>query len=101
MVMKKMSLLCLLTALYLQPMVYAEGFTANWVDIVRTNNGQYRVLIKYSNVEVGEYREAFVDFKSKKEAIDIFQKLARGATFYWGDSKKIFFPKEVEKLRPY
>lgn len=87
--------------LFYQGNVFAEGFTANWVDIVRLNNGQYRVLIKYSNVEVGEYREAFVDFTSKKDAIEIFQKLAKGATFFWGDSKKIYFPKETEKLRPY
>jgi len=81
---------------------YAEGFTANWVNIVRLeSNGRYRVIIKYTNLQVGEYREAFVDFTSKKEAIDVFQKIAKGATFFWGDSKKIYFPKEAEKLKPY
>ena len=80
---------------------FAEGFTANWVDIVQLNNGYYRVIIKYTNLEIGEYREAYVDFTSKKGAIDVFQKLAKGATFFWGDSKSIYFPKEAEKLRPY
>ncbi|MES2613814.1 MAG: hypothetical protein V4591_00190 [Bdellovibrionota bacterium] len=85
---------------YVTP-AYTIGFTANWVDIVRLNNGMFRVLIKYTNLQIGEYREAYVDFTSKKEAIEVFQKLAQGATFFWGDSKKIFFPKEVEKPKPY
>ncbi len=77
----------------------AEGFTANWVDIQRLHNGKYRVIIKYSNVQVAEYREVYVDFIKKKEAIDVFQKIAKGATFFWGDSSKIYFSKE--KPRPY
>ncbi len=80
---------------------YTIGFTADWVDIVQINNGVFRVFIKYTNLQIGEYREAYVDFTSKKEAVEVFQKLAKGATFFWGNSKKIYFPKEIEKPKPY
>lgn len=101
--MKKNILKCLLFVMFVYHIniTYAGGFTANWVDIVRLNNGHYRVIIKYTNLNIVEYREAYVDFTSKKEAIDVFQKLAKGATFFWGDSKKIYFPTEPEKPKPY
>ncbi|KAB8039044.1 hypothetical protein GCL60_09320 [Silvanigrella paludirubra] len=79
----------------------ADGFTANWVDIMILHNGKYRVIIKYTNLKIGEYREAYVDFDSKKEAIEVFQKLALGADFYWGDRKTIHFHDKVEKPKPY
>lgn len=79
----------------------ANSFSANWVDITHLYNGKYRVIIKYTNLKIGEYREAFIDFESKKEAIEIFQKLALGADFYWGDNKTILFNKDPQKLRPY
>ena len=81
--------------------IFADGFSANWVDIVRLNNGRYRVIIKYTNLKIGEYREAYVDFSSKKEAIEVFQKLALGADFYWGDRKNIHFHNEPDKPKPY
>lgn len=65
----------------------AHGFNANFVDIVKTFGGKYRVVIKYTHVELGEYREAFVDFEKKDEAIKIFQDLARGADFFWVTSR--------------
>ncbi|WP_338636472.1 hypothetical protein [Spirobacillus cienkowskii] len=80
---------------------YAKGFSANWVDIMILHNGKYRVIIKYTNLRVGEYREAYVDFESKKEAIEVFQKLALGADFYWGDRKTIHFHPLPDKPIPY
>jgi hypothetical protein len=79
----------------------ANGFTANYVDIKHLENGLYRIYIKYTNLKINQYEEAVVDFTSKQEALETFQKLAKGATFYWGDSKKINFPKDAEKLNPY
>lgn len=94
------SILILSLFFYIQS-AFTEGFSANWVDITRLNNGKYRVIIRYTNIQVGEYRESAVDFTSKKEAIEVFQKLAKGATFFWGDSKKIYFSKEADKPKPY
>lgn len=101
--MKKQLLkfIILLSSILSYAPAFSSGFTANWVDIQRLNNGKIRVIIKYTNLGIGEYREAFVDFDSKKEAIEVFQKLAKGATFYWGDSKNIYFPKEADKANPY
>ncbi len=80
---------------------FADGFSANWVDIMILHNGKYRVIIKYTNLKIGEYREAYVDFESKKEAIEVFQKLALGADFYWGDRRTIHFHDNPIKPKPY
>ncbi|MBX9702952.1 MAG: hypothetical protein K2X39_02240 [Silvanigrellaceae bacterium] len=83
-------------------LAFGDGFNANWVDIVRLNNGKYRVIIKYTHVEIGEFREAHVDFDSKEKAIDIFQKLAKGADFFFGDIEKtVHFHSTPEKNTPY
>lgn len=80
----------------------AHGFNANFVDIVKTFGGKYRVIIKYTHVEAGEYREAFVDFEKKDEAIKAFQDLARGADFFLGDVKNsIHFHNPVEQPKPF
>lgn len=79
-----------------------HGLNADMVDIVRLlKNGRYRIIIKYTNLQIGEYREAYLDFTSKKDAIDAFQKLVRGADFFLGDSASIHFHKEGEKISPY
>lgn len=83
------------------PKAFSDGFSANWVDIMILHNGKYRVIIKYTNLRIGEYREAYVDFVSKKEAIEVFQKLALGADFYWGSHKTIHFHDTPDKLKPY
>ena len=80
----------------------AHGFNANFVDIVKTFGGKYRVIIKYTHVEIGEYREAFIDFEKKEEAIKAFEDLARGADFFLGDVKKsIHFHTPPEKSNPF
>lgn len=80
----------------------AHGFNANFVDIVKTFGGKYRVIIKYTHVELGEYREAFIDFDKKADAIKAFEDLARGADFFLGDVKKsIHFHTPPEKQNPY
>lgn len=80
----------------------AHGFNANHVDIVKAENGKYRVIVKFTHVEVGEYREAQVDVENKDEAIKVFQDLAKGADFFMGDLKKtIHFHKDPQKTDPY
>lgn len=80
----------------------AHGFNANWVDIMRTPYGRYRVIIKYTHNEVGEYREAIAEFDDKDEAIKVFQDLAKGADFFLGDVKKsIHFHNPPLKNKPY
>lgn len=87
----------------LQPITLrAHGFNANFVDIVKTFGGKYRVIIKYTHVELGEYREAHIDFENKDDAIKSFQDLARGADFFLGDTKKsIHFHTPPEQTKPF
>lgn len=81
---------------------FAHGFNANWVDIKKIPGRKYRVVIKYTHVEVGEYRDAHIDFDNKEDAIKAYQDLAQGADFFLGDVKKsIHFHKETEKNKPY
>jgi hypothetical protein len=94
-------IIILIIIFFFDSQVYAEGFSANWVDIMILRNGKYRVIIKYTNLRIGEYREAYVDFESKKEAIEVFQKLALGADFYWGDRKTIHFHDKPETPKPF
>jgi uncharacterized protein YktB (UPF0637 family) len=80
----------------------AHGFNANHVDIVKTFGRKYRVIIKYTHVEVGEYREAHVDFDKKEDAIKVFQDLAKGADFFLGDVKNsIHFHNPPETNKPF
>ncbi|APJ02636.1 hypothetical protein [Silvanigrella aquatica] len=100
--LKKILLLfCVFLGILFADNIYATGFSANWVDIMILHNGKYRVIIKYINLNIGEYREAYVDFESKKEAIQVFQKLALGADFYWGDRGTIHFHDKADKPNPY
>lgn len=93
----------LLSILGLLPLeTYAHGFNANWVHILRVDNGKYRVIIRYTHNEIGEYREAYVDFDKKEEAIKAYQDLAGGADFFLGDVKKsIHFHNPPQKNKPY
>jgi hypothetical protein len=84
------------------PKALAHGFNANRVRITRIPAGKYRVIIAYSHVEVGEYREAHVDFDSKDEAVATYQQLVQGADFFLGDIKKtIHFHTPPQKNVPY
>jgi hypothetical protein len=80
----------------------AHGFNANRVRIMRTLSGKHRVIIRYSHVEIGEYREAHVDFDTEVEAIAAYQQLAQGADFFLGDiTKSLHFHKPPQKNVPY
>ncbi|NBX18402.1 MAG: hypothetical protein EBR09_13675 [Proteobacteria bacterium] len=81
---------------------HAHGFNANHADIVKTFGRKYRVIIKYTHVEAGEYREAHIDFDKKEEAVKAFQDLVKGADFFLGDIKKsIHFHTPPESNSPY
>jgi YHS domain-containing protein len=74
------------------------------VDIKKEVNGKYRVIIRYTDLSIGEYRRAHIDYhaKDKLKAIKDFQALARGADFYFGSSPKaIRFQDKPSKLKPF
>jgi hypothetical protein len=79
----------------------AHGFTADAVDIKRLPNGKYRVLIAYTHLQIGEYRQAHIDFKEKAKAIEAFENLVRGAEFFRGSAESIHFHDGPEVKEPY
>jgi len=81
---------------------HAHGFNANRIKITRLVTGKYRLIIKYTHVEIGEYREAHVDFDDKEEAARVYQQLVQGADFFLGDIRKtIHFHTPPQKNAPY
>jgi hypothetical protein len=80
----------------------AHGFNANKVDIAKTLNGKYVITVWYSHVEIGEYRQATLEFDKKKDALEAFKKLKNGADFFLGDAAKtIHFHNPNTTNRPY
>ena len=61
----------------------------------------YRVAFEYTTPEIKEFRGGYADFKSKKEAEKFFWNLVRGADFQLGDPKKISFPSQENKPKPW
>jgi hypothetical protein len=96
-------LLLLSTSLAIPLQANAHGFNANRVHIVRVPaSGMYRVLIYYTHVEVGEYREAHIDFAKRTDALKVYYDLINGADFFLGDTKEtVHFHKEPAKNAPY
>lgn len=82
---------------------FAHGFNANHVNIIRTTNGKYRIVIRYTHIEVGEYREAHIDFTNREEALKVYWDLAKGADFFLGNDAKniVHFHTEPPKNNPY
>jgi hypothetical protein len=86
-----------LLTLILSSSAFGEGFNANFVRIQRTLSGMYRVTIRYSHLEVGEYRESFVEYKTKKEAEGLYEKLKNGADFRQGNFNKLPRPTGINQ----
>jgi hypothetical protein len=101
--MLRLLLLIALSMAFWHPItLQGHGFNANFVDILKTFGGKYRVIIKYTHVELGEYREAHIEFENKDEAIKAFQDLARGADFFLGNVKEsIHFHNPPEQTQPF
>ncbi len=81
----------------------AHGYNADRVKILYVPaENIYRITIRYTNVEVGEYREAHVDYRNRKEALKVYWDLVNGADFFLGDVKdSLHFHDPVQKNNPY
>lgn len=60
----------------------AFGYSANKVSFEARPNGIYRVYINYTVPALKEFRDAFVEFYSRKEAEAFYYDLMNGADFY-------------------
>jgi hypothetical protein len=60
----------------------AFAFTANKVWFEFRPGSIYRVYVNYTVPELKEFREAYTEFRSKKEAEKFYWDVVRGADFY-------------------
>lgn len=82
--------------------LHAHGFNANSVKMVYLPNGFYRVVIKYTHIPIGEYREAHADFKKHSEASKFARDLINGADFFLGKiTTSVHFHKDENKPNPF
>ncbi len=82
---------------------FAHGFNADRVKILYVPaDNLYRITIRYTNIEVGEYREAVVHHRNRAEALKVYWDLVNGADFFLGNVKdSIHFHDEATKNNPY
>lgn len=89
-------------ALRATPVALAHGFSANTVKTLRLPDGRYRIIVSYTHVGLGEYREAHVDSGDWEATRKMRDDLIGGAEFFLGDLKKtIHFHNPPEKNRPF
>jgi hypothetical protein len=93
----------LLCSIFVQESAFAHGFNADRVKILYVPADRvYRITIRYTHVEVGEYREAHIDFKKRLDALKVYWDLVNGADFFLGDAKdSVHFHEPVQKNKPY
>ncbi len=77
------------------------GYTANSIKLEMMEKGGYRVYINYTIPEIQEFREAFVEFRSKKEADDFYNEILQGADFFLKDPEKNRFSPTPKGPRPW
>lgn len=76
----------------------AEAYTANKVWFEVRESGRFRVNVTYTVPALKEFRESWVEFRSRKLAEAFYWNLVRGADFYPGDSATHKF--SPPKLQP-
>lgn len=79
----------------------ALAYTANRVMFEYRPKGGYRVVVNYTVPSLREYREAYVDFKRKKEAEAFYWDMVRGADFYPSDPTKRQFLTTTAQSEPW
>lgn len=73
------------------------AYTANKAWMEFRANGEYRVFVEYTVIEIKELRTVYIDFKTKKEAENFYFNLLKGADFYLSDSSIKFSSSSEEE----
>jgi len=79
----------------------ASAYTANKVWFEFRPEGTFRVRVVYTVPELKEFREAFVEFTSKKKAEAYYWALLRGADFYHPNPEGIEFVTQPIEPQPW
>lgn len=72
------------------------AYTASKVAFEARPNGIFRVYVNYTVPALKEFRESFVEFRSRQDAEAFYYDLLNGADFYQQDPKRREF-KEVPR----
>ena len=91
MLKKHTILLLLLLLLMLSWAPPAWSYTANQVSFEFRPNGIYRVYLYYTVPALKEFREATVEFTSRKKAEKYYYDVLRGAEFFLDDKAQTEF----------
>lgn len=70
---------------------HAQGLTANQVSFETRPNGLIRVYLYYTVPALKEFREAYIEFKSRAKAEKFYFDVVRGADFYLDDPEQTRF----------
>lgn len=69
----------------------AHALTANQVAFEFRPNGLYRIYLYYTVPALKEFREAYVEFTSRKKAEKFYFDVLRGADFYLDEPEQVRF----------
>ena len=89
-------MLPIVLALFLPWSEPVVAYTASKVAFEARPNGIFRVYVNYTVPALKEFRESFVEFRSRQDAEAFYYDLLNGADFYQQDPKRREF-KEVPR----
>lgn len=95
------TLLVLIAALIWLSAATADAYTANKVWFEFRPNGIYRVYVNYTVPALREFREAYAEFTSKKEAEAFYWDLVKGVDFFMPNPKARKFVENPQKPSPW
>lgn len=70
---------------------YGFGYTANQVSFEFRQGGTYRVNLYYTVPALKEFREAYIEFKDRKQAETFYFNVVKGADFYVDSQGQVDF----------
>ncbi len=79
----------------------AAALTANQVAFEFRPNGIYRIYLYYTIPALKEFREAYIEFTSRKKAEKFYFDVLRGADFYLDDPDDLRFVNKPLSPQPW
>lgn len=90
--------LCMSSLFWHEP---ARALTANQVAFEFRPNGKYRIYLYYTVPALKEFREAYIEFISRKKAEKFYFDVLRGADFYLEDPEQVTFVNKPLEPQPW
>ncbi len=91
----------LIATLFFSFLGECQAYTANKVWFEFRPNGLFRIHVNYTIPDLKEFRDAYIEFKSRKKAEKFYWDVVRGADFYLNDPSKTSFKTPVSAPEPW